>query len=113
MLSSVFGFNQKKCIELGITVEDLAIMTCIHAIFVSPSTKKHWDEDNVWVYIDFNTVIYVMPILDITEEEFITYMQELNTLELIPSHQVTNNNGEKLETYFKVYGVDLVTLMED
>ena len=106
MRKFIFGFNQKRCKELGFNSEDLLF---IHAVVnivennnpktIQPDERNIYNEDETYFHIPIEDLKKEYPILNLTQEKLLIFLaktsgqfSEKETMDFYPLNYTYCNN---------------------
>ena len=111
MRKTIFGFNQQKAVQLGLTTDDLLLLNYIE--FAQNSHKMlHKEVDGIsYVYLSHKHIREDLPILSWSEGTLKNRVLRLKQLNIIAS--VCDKNGSGTRTYYTLTEFAQTTLFED
>ena len=111
MRRTIFGFNQQKAIELGLSTTDLLLLNYIHLAQTSPK-MIHKEIDGVsYVYLSHKHIKNDLPILGYSEGTLKNKLSDLKSRGVIQSVLDRANNGTM--AYYTITKSILEQLFED
>lgn len=95
MRYTVLGFNQKLCVDLNLTMEQLLLLDYIQKAVANPK-MKHSKNNNLCVWLNHKKIIEDLPILKITDRTLSKWLKELTDKKLLCREIVHSSTGSRV-----------------
>ena len=100
MRYTLIGMNQEKAIELGLDLTDLCILKWIQEALARPNMSRILEDENIYVWMDYQTFIEDYPIVNIKQNMLSKRMNKLIEKGLVKRKQIANKNSRGSRCYF-------------
>lgn len=94
MKYNIFGFNQKKAVELGLNMNDLAVLRDYIDFTATGGTATHTEGNIVFHWVKYENVLEQLPILTVNTKEMIARIyKKLSRIGMLMHKTIRNEAG--------------------
>lgn len=109
MKYTLFGFSQRRAVELGLTVEELAILRWFVDFNGSGKMQKFQTDDGTYVWVSYKHLLDDMPILNCNKRNLAVKLNKMVDAQVLKNKTI--KAGGSFSTY--ALGVEFESLVKD